>query len=58
MSVGGDAIPQQLVISGPRRRLRVDALGVALLLRIAQETGRVAPGSDPAAGSRTDDPAS
>ena len=56
MSVGGDAIPQQLVISGPRRRLRVDGPGSGVIAAHCSGTGRVAPGSDPAAGSRTDDP--
>ena len=53
---GGDPIPQALVITGIVVAFASTALAVALLLRLAHETGRATPGSDAATSSRTDDP--
>jgi multicomponent Na+:H+ antiporter subunit C len=53
---GGDPIPQALVINGLVVAFASTALAVALLLRLAQETGRTAPGSASPTSSRTDDP--
>lgn len=53
---GGDPIPQALVITGIVVAFASTALAVALLLRLAQETGSTTPGSDAPASSRADDP--
>jgi multicomponent Na+:H+ antiporter subunit C len=44
--LGGDPVPQALVITGLVVAFAATALGVALLLRLFQETGRATLGSD------------
>jgi multicomponent Na+:H+ antiporter subunit C len=44
--LGGDPVPQALVITGLVVAFAATALAVALLLRLFQETGRAALGSD------------
>jgi multicomponent Na+:H+ antiporter subunit C len=44
--LGGDPVPQALVITGLVVAFAATALAVALLLRLFQETGRAIPGSD------------
>jgi multicomponent Na+:H+ antiporter subunit C len=44
--IGGDPIPQALVITGIVVAFAGSALTVGLLLRLAQETGRAAAGDD------------
>jgi multicomponent Na+:H+ antiporter subunit C len=54
---GGDPIPQALVITGIVVAFASTALALALLVRLAQETGNTASGSDAVTNSHTDDPA-
>jgi multicomponent Na+:H+ antiporter subunit C len=44
--LGGDPIPQALVITGIIVAFAGSALAVALLLRLGQKSGRATPGAD------------
>ncbi len=54
---GGDPIPQALVITGIVVAFASTALAVALLRRLAQETGSTTSGTGAVTSSNTDDPA-
>ena len=52
--MGGDPVPQALLITGIVVAFSATALAVALLLRLFDETGSVALSSDPPATTRND----
>jgi multicomponent Na+:H+ antiporter subunit C len=45
--MGGDPVPQALVITGIIVAFAGSALAVALLLRLSEDTGQAKPGADP-----------
>lgn len=52
--LGGDPVPQALLITGIVVAFSATALAVALLLRLFDEAGSVSLGSEPPAGSGSD----